>query len=70
MNLVKDERPCLRFFEISVNVNIIHTYIHNWPLQPFSQDYGLFVTPLMLLVLILYVSGGTYSLKPTPNDRY
>ena len=19
----------------------IHTYIHNWPLQPFSQDYGL-----------------------------
>ena len=18
----------------------IHTYIHNWPLQPFSQDYG------------------------------
>ena len=18
-----------------------HTYIHNWPLQPFSQDYGL-----------------------------
>ena len=20
---------------------LIHTYIHNWPLQPFSQDYGL-----------------------------
>ena len=19
----------------------LHTYIHNWPLQPFSQDYGL-----------------------------
>ena len=19
----------------------IHTYIHNWPLQPFSQDYGI-----------------------------
>ena len=19
----------------------MHTYIHNWPLQPFSQDYGL-----------------------------
>ena len=19
----------------------VHTYIHNWPLQPFSQDYGL-----------------------------
>ena len=22
-------------------LNNIHTYIHNWPLQPFSQDYGL-----------------------------
>ena len=19
----------------------LYTYIHNWPLQPFSQDYGL-----------------------------
>ena len=19
----------------------LHTYIHNWPLQPFSQNYGL-----------------------------
>ena len=24
-----------------VILNIIHTYIHNWSLQPFSQDYGL-----------------------------
>ena len=24
-----------------LNVTTIHTYIHNWPLQPFSQDYGL-----------------------------
>ena len=22
-------------------LNYIHTYTHNWPLQPFSQDYGL-----------------------------
>ena len=21
--------------------SMLHTYIHNWPLQPFSQDYGL-----------------------------
>ena len=24
-----------------INTQNIHTYIHNWPLQPFSQDYGL-----------------------------
>ena len=29
-----------------------------------------FLTPLMLCVLILYMSGGTYSLKSTPNDRF
>ena len=29
-----------------------------------------FLTPLMLCVLILYISGGTYSLKSTPNDRF
>ena len=40
----------------------IHTYIHNWPLQPFSQDYGL--------ALMLYVSGGTYNLTSTSNDKF
>ena len=38
-------------------------YIRNWPLQPFSQDYWP-------SVLILYISGGTYSLKSTANDRF
>ena len=32
-------------------------------------DLG-FLTPLMLCVLILYISGGTYSLKSTLNDRF
>ena len=42
--------------------------IHNSPLQPFSQDYGLAShTTHVVCVFILYVSGGTYSL--TPNDR-
>ena len=45
------------------------TYIHNWPLPPFSQEYGL-LTPIMLCMLILHVSGGTYSLTLTPNDRF
>ena len=26
--------------------------------------------PLILRVLIIYISGGTYSLKSTPNDRF
>ena len=30
----------------------------------------LFLTPLILCVLILYISGGTYSLKSIPNDRF
>ena len=30
----------------------------------------LFLTPLMLCVLILYISGGKYSLKSTPNDKF
>ena len=46
-------------------------YIHNWTLQPFSEDYWAWsLTPLMLCVLILYINGGTYSLKLTSNDRF
>ena len=29
-----------------------------------------FLTPLMLCMLILYISVGTYNLKSTPNDRF
>ena len=28
------------------------------------------LTPIMLCVLILYINGGTYSLKSIPNDRF
>ena len=42
-------------------------YIHNWSIQPFSQ----FLTPVMLCVLILYISGTVApSLKSTPGDRF
>ena len=44
---------------------ILQTYIHNWPLQPFSQRYGLAHTSH-----VVCVSGGTYSLTSTPNDRF
>ena len=42
-------------------------YIHNWPLERFRQDYGL---ACLLYALILYVSGGTYSLTSTLNDTF
>ena len=46
---------------------LIYTYIiHN----PLVRITTYFLTPLMLSVLILYMSGGTYSLKSTPNGRF
>ena len=41
----------------------LHTYIRNWSLQPISQDYWPSFSHL-------YISGWTYSLKWTPNDRF
>ena len=49
-------------FRLLETSHAIHKYIHNWPLQLFSQDYGL--------ALILYVICGTYSLTSTPNNRF
>ena len=47
------------------------TYIYNWSLQPFRQDYGLAShTTHVVCVKFLYVSGGTYSLTSTPNDIF
>ena len=52
----------------------VHTSIHNWTFQPFSQDSCLasllFAFELMLCVLILYTSGGTYSLKSALKNRF
>ena len=48
----------------------IHTYIHNWPIQPFSHDYGLASYITHVHALLPYVSGGTYSLTSTPNARF
>ena len=48
-----------------------YTYLYNWSLQPYQS--GLltqFFTKLTLCVLILYISGGTYSLTSPPNDRF
>ena len=47
-----------------------HTYIHNWPLQPFTQNYWPSFSHHLCCVNFLYISGGTYNLKSTPNDRF
>ena len=56
--------------DISSEAN--NTYIHT-KLVIRTLRSGLltqFLTPLMLCVLILYISGGNYSLLSTPNDRF
>ena len=48
-----------------------HTYIDNWPLQSFSQYYGLAShTTHVGCINFIYVSGGIYSSKSIPNDRF
>ena len=50
-------------------INLKHIYIigHYNPLVMITTQ---FLTTLMLCALILYMSGGTYTLKSTPNDRF
>ena len=47
----------------------IHAYIINH-YNPSVCITAQLLTPLMLCALILYVSGQTYSLTSTPNDRF
>ena len=39
-----------------IRITFVISHVHNWPLQPFSQDYGL--------------ASHTYSLMSTPNDIF
>ena len=48
---------------------LFHTYIIDHYNPSVRITAGL-LTPLMLCALILYVSGGTYSLMSTPNDIF
>ena len=60
----------------SVRMQFIHIWwfvyivIHNWPLEPFSQDYWPSSSHRLRCLLVLYISGWTYRLKSTPNDRF
>ena len=49
-----------------------NTYIHNWPLQPFCQDYGLasHTTYVGCVNCIQLYCGGINSLTSTPNDKF
>ena len=45
----------------------VHKVIGHY--NPSVRIMTLVLTPLMLCALILYMTGGTYSLKSTPNDK-
>ena len=48
-------------------------YIHTYTLGLYNSSIRItdyLLTPLILCALILYVSGGTYSLTSTPNEKY
>ena len=47
----------------------LYTYIIGH-YNPSVRITTLFLTPLILCTLILYMRGGTYNLKSTPNDRF
>ena len=46
----------------------IHIYIHNWPLQTLSQDYGL-ASQTTHLVCVNFIHKWR-NLQSTPNDRF
>ena len=56
---------------LSSDLYVTHSYIYNRSVQPFSKDYWPSLSHyLCLYVLILYICGGTYSLKSIPNDKF
>ena len=66
--LLQIQKISLKKTTLKLLINI-HTYIiDNY--NPSVRITVLLFILLMLCVLILCVSGGTYSLKSTPNDRF
>ena len=69
-NLVTSDRQVPLASSLNTpHVTGIHTYIIGY-YNPSSRIIDLVLTPLILCELILYISGGTYSLKQTRNDRF
>ena len=58
-------------FQCTSGIITMHTYIHNWPLQLFSQDYDLIShTTYVVCVNFIHKWQVTYSLKSLPKGRY
>ena len=55
------------YIQFEMSCSWIHNY---WSLQPISWDYWSSFSNRLMLILILYISGGTYSLKSIPNDWF
>ena len=50
--------------------SLVHWVLSYVSLQLFSLDYNQASYNTHVVVLILYISGGSYSLKSIPNDRF
>ena len=48
----------------------VHTYIHTWLLQTFSQDYGLDSHTIHVVRVNFICEWRTYSLTSTPSDSF
>ena len=62
-----------RYSDHTIYYTILKLYLHTHIIghyNPSVRITALLLTPLMLCAFILYVSGGTYSLTSTPNDRF
>ena len=60
----------LLFFSV---ISSLQSYIHTYVIDHYNLSVRItawFLTTLMLCTLILYVSGATYSLTSTSNDRF
>ena len=66
-----------KFFNVSQLLRLIHTKVQSLNIHTLlvitileSRLWTRYLIPLMLCVLILYISGRTNSLKLAPNDRF
>ena len=71
MKTIKENKRKLNVLHLNVFcINRTFSYIHSYTYIIGHYNPSVMITPLMLFVLILYISGGTYSLKSSPNDRF
>ena len=73
MYVKRESSGSVKFALLEKEVDV-HTYIATYIIighyNPSVRITTWLTTPLILCALILYMSGGTYSLKSTPNDKF